>query len=100
MDFNVIIDRFRVYGEFINDDITVFKRSGNPNKYAYQLGGIYYGRGKLVQTGIEYTHVAPYVYSHSRVLSRHSHWGESMGWPWGNDQDLFNAHAVFLFRTI
>lgn len=95
MDFNVIIDRFRIYGEFLNDDITVFENAGNPNKYAFQLGTTYYGKGHLIQTGIEYTHVAPYVYGHSRVLSRHSFWGESMGWPWGNDMDLFNIHAVF-----
>ena len=97
MDINVIVNRFRVYGEFLNDDITVFEDAGNPNKYAWQLGTVYYGEGKLVQTGLEYTHVSRYVYSHSRVLSRHSVWGESMGWPWGNDQDLFCAHAVFVF---
>ena len=95
MDFNVLVNRFRFYGEFLNDDITVFEDAGNPNKYAFQLGTAYYGKGPLIQTGFEYTHLARYVYSHSRVLSRHSHWGESMGWPWGNDMDLFTIHAAF-----
>ncbi|MDO5576242.1 MAG: capsule assembly Wzi family protein [Fibrobacter sp.] len=95
MDFNVMVDRFRLYGEFLNDDITVFENSGNPNKYAYQLGLIFYGKNPLVETGFEYTHVTRYVYGHSRVLSRHSFWGQSMGWPWGNEMDLFNIHAVF-----
>lgn len=97
IDFNLIFKRFRFYGEFLNDDITIFEDKGNPNKYAFQLGGTFYGRSPLIQTGIEYTHVSPYVYGHSRVLSRHAHWGESMGWPWGNDQDLLNIHAVFAF---
>lgn len=95
MDFNIIIKRFRIYGEFLNDDITIFQQTGNPNKYAFQLGTTFYGKGPLIQTGIEYTHVAPYVYGHYKVLSRHANWGESMGWPWGNDQDLFNIHAIF-----
>jgi hypothetical protein len=94
MDFNIIINKFRIYGEFLNDDITIFENAGNPNKYAFQTGITYYGGKKLLETGIEYTHVAKYVYGHSRVLSRHSIWGESLGWPWGNDQDLFNAHAI------
>ena len=95
MDFNVLIKRFRFYGEFLNDDITIFEDIGNPNKYAFQLGTAYYGKGPLIQTGFEYTHVSKYVYSHDKVLSRHSHWGESLGWPWGNDMDLFTIHAAF-----
>lgn len=95
MDFNVIVNRFRFYGEILNDDVTVFEDAGNPNKYAFQLGTTFYGKDPLIQTGFEYTHVARYVYAHSRILSRHSFWGESMGWPWGNDMDLFNLHAVF-----
>ena len=94
IDFNYIINKFRIYGEFLNDDITIFEDAGNPNKYAFQTGITFYGRKKLLETGVEYTHVAKYVYGHSRVLSRHSIWDESLGWPWGNDQDLFNVHAI------
>jgi hypothetical protein len=97
MDINLILGRFRIYGDFLNDDITVFEHTGNPNKYAYQAGAVYYGRGMLVESGVEYTHVSRYVYSHSKILSRHGHWGESMGWPWGNDMDLFHSRAVFAF---
>ncbi|NLW30834.1 MAG: hypothetical protein GXY77_05185 [Fibrobacter sp.] len=98
IDINVMVKRFRVYGEFLNDDITCFQKSGNPDKFALQLGFVFYGKDPLLQAGLEYTHVSPYVYSHSRVLSRHSHWSESMGWPWGNDQDVFTAHALFNFN--
>lgn len=97
MDINVRFNQFRFYGELLNDDITVLENNGNPNKFAFQLGTIFYGNKHLIQTGIEYTHVSRYVYSHDKVLSRHAHWGESMGWPWGNDQDLLNLHAVFAF---
>ncbi|MBN1307364.1 MAG: hypothetical protein JXA18_05570 [Chitinispirillaceae bacterium] len=97
MDFNLVFNRFRLYGEFLNDDITVMEQAGNPDKYAFQLGCAYYGTEMLVQTGMEYTHVARYVYGHSRVLSRHAHWGEPMGWPWGNYQDVFTAYAVCRF---
>jgi len=95
MDFNLFIDRLRLYGEFVNDDITVMDKSGNPDKYGFQLGAAFYGEKHPVHTGVEFTHVARYVYGHSRVLSRHAHWGESMGWPWGNYQDCFTAYGVF-----
>lgn len=96
IDFNVIVKPLRVYGEIINDDITVFEQSGNPDKYGLQLGAAFYGTGRLVTTGLEYTHVARYVYGHYRVLSRHGHWGESIGWPWGNNQDVVTGYAVML----
>lgn len=95
IDFNLLYKPLRFYGEFINDDITVFEHSGNPNKYALQLGAAYYGNDPLMVTGFEYTHLSKYIYGHSRVLTRHAHWGESMGWPWGNDMDLFCAYALF-----
>jgi hypothetical protein len=94
VDFNLFINPIRLYGEFLNDDITVFEDAGNPNKYAWQIGAAYYGKKRIVEAGIEYTHVAPYVYGHYTALGRHEHWGESMGWPWGNDQDLFNGHMI------
>jgi hypothetical protein len=97
IDFNLIFNPFRFYGEFINDDITVFEQNGNPDKYAFQIGGAYYGNDPLIVSGIEYTHLSRYIYGHSRVLSRHAHWGESMGWPWGNYMDVFTAYAVFTF---
>lgn len=97
MDINLVFNRLRVYGEFLNDDITVMEQTGNPDKYAFQLGGAFYGKDPLIQTGIEYTHVSRYVYGHSRVLSRHAHWGESMGWPWGNYQDIFTVYSIFNF---
>lgn len=97
IDFNLIFNPFRFYGEFINDDITVFEQSGNPDKYAFQIGGCFYGNDPLVVTGVEFTHLSRYIYGHSRVLSRHAHWGESMGWPWGNYMDVFTAYTVFTF---
>lgn len=97
IDVNLIFKPLRFYGEFINDDITVFQQNGNPDKYAFQVGGCFYGNDPLIVTGIEYTHLSRYIYGHSRVLSRHAHWGESMGWPWGNYQDVFTAYAIFSF---
>jgi len=94
MDFNLVYNPVRLYGEFINDDITVFEQSGNPDKYAFQVGAAYYGKSPLVVAGVEYTHLTRYIYGHSRVLSRHAHWGESMGWPWGNDMDVVTTYAV------
>jgi hypothetical protein len=97
LDFNIIVKPFRFYGEFVNDDITVFEQTGNPDKYALQLGAAYYGHDRVVTTGLEYTHLSQYIYGHSRVLSRHSLWGESLGWPWGNNQDIVTAYAIFSF---
>ncbi len=93
-DFNLVFKPFRFYGEFLNDDITVFEQTGNPDKYAFQLGAAFYGNDPLIQTGVEYTHIQRFLYGHSRVLSRHAHWGESLGWPWGNFQDVFTAYAL------
>jgi hypothetical protein len=94
-DINVIVPPFRLYAEFLDDDLTMFEDAGNPNKYAYQLGMAYYGKTGLIETGFEYTHVARYVYGHSSALNRHAHWYRSMGWPWGNELDLFHAHSIF-----
>ncbi|MDG5815540.1 capsule assembly Wzi family protein [Chitinispirillales bacterium ANBcel5] len=98
-DFNLIFYPLRIYGEFLNDDITNFDTTGNPSKYALQLGGSwFFGDGILSEIGLEYTHVSYYTYGHYSVLNRHTFWGESLGWPWGNDQDLFHARALFRFR--
>jgi hypothetical protein len=93
-DITVIVKPMRFYAEFLNDDITVFDQAGNPNKFALQLGAVAYPKGPLRQCGFEYTHVAPYVYGNSRPLSRHAYWDQSLGWPWGNDQDLFLLHGI------
>ncbi|MFP4014768.1 MAG: capsule assembly Wzi family protein [Chitinispirillaceae bacterium] len=95
MDFNILLDRFRIYGEFLNDDITMFEDKGNPDKYALQLGMVHYPNSRVVAAGVEYTHISPYVYGHSRVLSRHALWGESLGWPYGNDQDVVTGYCIF-----
>ena len=39
IDCNVLLGPVRVYGEFINDDITVFGDLGNPNRWAW-MGGV------------------------------------------------------------
>lgn len=95
IDFNVVFSPFRFYGEFINDDITVFEKTGNPDKFALQLGAAYYGKDQLTAAGIEYTHLTRYIYGHSRILTRHANWGESMGWPFGNYMDVLTAYSVF-----
>ena len=97
IDFNLVFNPVRIYGEFINDDITVFEKTGNPDKYAWQIGGAWYGNEFLVTAGTEYTHLSKYIYGHSRVLSRHAHWGESMGWPWGNYMDVVSLYGIFKF---
>ncbi|MBD3420580.1 MAG: hypothetical protein GF398_10730 [Chitinivibrionales bacterium] len=38
-DIELLLHKLRLYAEFINDDITIFDDAGNPNKYAYQVGG-------------------------------------------------------------
>ena len=92
---DVSIGRFRAYTEILNDDVTMFDKSGNPDKYAWQAGARWHEKGWLRRVGLEYTHVSPYTYGHSRVLNRHMYWYESLGWPWGNDQDVFNLHALW-----
>jgi hypothetical protein len=95
IDLNVIVGRFRAYIDFLDDDLTFWEDAGNPNKYAWQIGLTAYGRSILCQAGAEYTHVAPYVYGNVKPLSRHTFWGEGLGWPWGNDQDVVSLHAIF-----
>jgi hypothetical protein len=95
IDCNIIYKSLRFYGEFLNDDITVMEHAGNPNKYAFQIGCQYTFNKAIQSAGMEYTHVSPYTYGHYTVLSRHALWNQSLGWPWGNDQDVFNAHANF-----
>jgi len=96
IDFNVVLNSARIYGEFLNDDITVFEKTGNPNKYAFQLGTAFYPEPKwFVTAGAEYLHIEPYVYGHSRVLSRYSTWGTPVGWNYGNDQDIVTLYGRF-----
>jgi hypothetical protein len=93
-DFNITFPRFRVYGAFLNDDITTFDDNGSPNKFALQCGVMGYGDGMLRDYGLEYTHVAWGTYGHSSPgRGRHVYWDEPRGWPWGNDQDCWSLHG-------
>ncbi|NLG05234.1 MAG: capsule assembly Wzi family protein [Clostridia bacterium] len=92
-DVNLLFKPFRFYGEFLDDDITIFDDKGNPNKYAFQLGGVYYRNKIIREIGFEYTHVSKYTYGHYSILNRHEYWGEPLAWPWGNDQDVFTLHV-------
>jgi hypothetical protein len=95
IDVNVLFKPFRFYGELVDDDITIFDNSGNPNKFGYQVGAALYRAGVVSQIGVEYNHIAKYVFGNSYSnLNQHAYWGSSLGWPWGNDQDLFTAYAL------
>ena len=99
IDFNIIFHPLRIYGEFLNDDITSFDTVGNPSKYGLQLGACWYFNNDILrEIGFEYTHLTYYIYGHYTILNRHTFWNQSMGWPWGNDQDLFHARALFRIR--
>jgi hypothetical protein len=99
LDANVLAGPMRFYGDFLNDDITVFDHNGSPNKFAFQVGSVYYGRSVLQEIGAEFTHIAWGVYTHWYPgLDRHLYWGEPRGWPWGNDQDVWNVHALLKIR--
>lgn len=98
LDFNLSLGNFRLYGEGLNDDITALDHSGNPSKYAFQLGAVRYFQGKLSQIGIEYTHLSRYLYGHYTVVNQHGFWGESRGWPWGNKQDVLIGHGHYRAR--
>jgi hypothetical protein len=97
IDFNIkLFKRLRLYGDFLNDDITIFEDIGNPNKYALQFGAEYYPAiKKVLSVGLEYTHVSPYTYGHFAVLTRSTYWDKPVTWPYGNDMDLFHSHALF-----
>ena len=94
LDFNLLLGPVRIYGDFLNDDITAFDDNGSPNKFGFQAGGAFYGRNVLQEIGFEYTHVSRWTYGHwAPGLNRYTYFGESRGWPWGNDQDLWNLHC-------
>jgi len=94
-DLSVVAGPWRWYGEFLNDDITVFDHNRSPNKFAFQAGSVCYGKSILREVGAEYTHVAWGVYTHWYPgLNRHVYWNEPRGWPWGNDQDVWSAHIL------
>jgi hypothetical protein len=93
LDVNVAVAPWRFYGEFLNDDIKVTRDSA-PDKFAFQLGGAWYGKGTVREAGAEYTHVSTETYGHGAPgLNRHVYFDEPLGWPWGNDQDLWHARA-------
>lgn len=94
-DLSVIYPHWRAYLDFLNDDITVFTDDYAPNKFAYQIGAIIYpsNAGWIKEVGIEYTHISYGVYTHRYPgLNRHVYFSDPRGWPWGNDQDLWNMH--------
>ncbi|MBN2604073.1 MAG: hypothetical protein JXA91_08085 [Candidatus Thermoplasmatota archaeon] len=97
-DINLIFKPFRFYGEFLDDDVTIFDNKGNPNKYAFQLGSTWYGGSKVKEIGFEYTHVSKYTYGHYSILNGYEFWGEPTAWPWGNDQDVFTLHLLSELR--
>jgi hypothetical protein len=94
IDLNVLIGNNRIYGEFLNDDLTVFEQAGNPNNFGYQVGFESFLPYWLHTLGVEYVHTSRYLYTHSRALSRFTYWNNPLGWPWGNDHDYFNFHAL------
>ncbi|MBN2187994.1 MAG: hypothetical protein JW699_00965 [Chitinispirillaceae bacterium] len=93
LDVNAVFAPWRFYGELLNDDIKVTADSA-PQKFAFQLGGAWYGKGTVKEAGAEYTHVSAETYGHAAPgLNRHVYSDEPAGWPWGNDQDLWHARA-------
>ncbi len=97
MDCNFIYGPLRIYADFLNDDLTPFDDNGSPNKFGFQAGGVYYGGKVLREIGFEYTHVSRWTYGHwTPGLNSHVYFGESRGWPWGNDQDLWHLRALFI----
>ena len=100
MRFLLIVSPFRLYGEFLNDDISYSDHNHSPNAWATQLGGTWVGRGIVKEAGLEYTHISWGTYTHwAPGLSSHRFWNESRGWPWGNDQDNWCLHARAMPRA-
>lgn len=93
-DISFNCNRLRVYGAVLNDDLTMFDANGSPNKFGAQGGVVYYLDGHVREIGAEYTHVSWGTYTHRNPgFGRHTYFGESRGFPYGNDIDLWNIRA-------
>jgi hypothetical protein len=84
-------NQLNFYSQFLLDEFAVGDvKAGNKswrNKFGYQIGAKYYDAFKLknLTLQLEYNHVRPYVYSHSRPLTNYAHNNISMGHAWGGN---------------
>ncbi|MEW5674824.1 gliding motility protein RemB [Flavobacterium enshiense] len=81
--------KVNVFGQLLIDEFSLGDMKGGDgswkNKLAYQLGAKYYDafNVKNLMLQMEYNHVRPYVYSHSRAITNYAHNNQSMGHLWG-----------------
>lgn len=88
-------DGLAVYGEILNDDITMFEE-GNPTRLAYQVGLFSpgWGRGKEIDFRAEYTYVRAYTYTHYSYSKNWHIWADRIVGYWtGPDSDHLYAHV-------
>ncbi len=88
-------DGLAVYGEIMNDDITMFEE-GNPTRLGYQLGIVSpgWGRGKDLDFRGEYTYVRAYTFTHYAYSKNWHIWANRLAGYWtGPDADHWYAHA-------
>lgn len=84
-------NQFNFYAQYLLDEFSLSDMKAGTqswkNKFAYQLGLKYFNAfniDKLVLQ-LEYNHVRPYVYSHTRALTNYSHTNQSLGHQWGSN---------------
>ena len=84
-------NQINFYSQFLLDEFAIGDVKSNNkswrNKFGYQIGAKYYDAFsvKNLMLQIEYSHVRPYVYSHSNPLTNYAHNNQSMGHAWGGN---------------
>ena len=83
----------KLYGEFIDDDIVVFKTSGQPSKYAYAVG--FYKVWSRSTLRMELAYVSKWTYTHYTFDNAYTLFGVPLGCWAGND--VFNVYMEYNF---
>lgn len=87
-----------VYGELLIDDMKISTLGeGDPgNKFGFLCGGVFSNCGvDGLVTGMEYTRIDPYVYTHFIPINRYTTWTSSLGSNIGTNSDRLRWWVSF-----
>jgi hypothetical protein len=96
------LKRSRIYGQLFLDDLlspSDFFSDWWANKWAFTLGGDYYGLPLDLEGGLRYTRIEPWVYTHHLGENlRYKHFNAPLGHFMGPDADITHMELRWPYR--
>lgn len=96
-----IIKNYKIYGEFLFDDISTTKLWSDfyGNKFAWGLGTFSYNALWIddLSMRLEYKHINPYVYTHKYDINKYKNYDSNLGHWMGPNSDLLNVDFSYWY---